>query len=487
MSKGARSREANAEKQKLKHEREVQEAKMRKVRKITAIVTTAVILLLVIVTVVGTLIYNSYMDKGEYLREEIAASSVNIDVDGAMMNYFFNDTYNTFVQYYGSYVEYYGLSSTTSLKKQEITEGQTWFEYFMSGAQTTVTNVLMLNESAAANGVSLTADEIAAMKSRCERIDASLYGRGVNSEDIYNAKILEALAYKYQSMKWDEFTPSTSEIQKYYNENKYDFQTASYMCYNIPWSDDGLTQEEAKKLADELAAAKTMDEYKAIVKREILADTPDVSEEDLNTALENLNYEGATYSEGNEIYDWAFGEAKLYDTKIFTRDEYSMYSVFMLTAEPVTDESETVDVRHILFTADAYGSAAKALKKAEEVLAAFNAGDKSEESFALLALEWSEDSGSYYDGGLYTNVAEGEMVTEFNDWCFDSARKTGDVEIIETSYGYHIMYFQGEGLNAWQSEVETTLINEKLDAFTEEESAKYTVEFDTRVLNMIPG
>ena len=35
------------------------------------------------------------------------------------------------------------------------------------------------------------------------------------------------------------------------------------------------------------------------------------------------------------------------------------------------------------------------------------------------------------------------MVTEFNNWIFDDARKAGDVEIVKTSYGYHIMYFVG--------------------------------------------
>ena len=33
------------------------------------------------------------------------------------------------------------------------------------------------------------------------------------------------------------------------------------------------------------------------------------------------------------------------------------------------------------------------------------------------------------------------MVEEFNDWCFDEARKPGDTDIVETSFGYHIMYF----------------------------------------------
>ena len=35
------------------------------------------------------------------------------------------------------------------------------------------------------------------------------------------------------------------------------------------------------------------------------------------------------------------------------------------------------------------------------------------------------------------------MVAAFNDWCFDSSRKPGDTGIVETTYGYHVMYFVG--------------------------------------------
>ena len=35
------------------------------------------------------------------------------------------------------------------------------------------------------------------------------------------------------------------------------------------------------------------------------------------------------------------------------------------------------------------------------------------------------------------------MVQAFNDWCFDSSRKSGDTGIVETQYGYHVMYFVG--------------------------------------------
>ena len=37
------------------------------------------------------------------------------------------------------------------------------------------------------------------------------------------------------------------------------------------------------------------------------------------------------------------------------------------------------------------------------------------------------------------------MLTEFNDWLFSSKRQVGDVEIVQTSIGCHIMYYVGAG------------------------------------------
>ena len=36
------------------------------------------------------------------------------------------------------------------------------------------------------------------------------------------------------------------------------------------------------------------------------------------------------------------------------------------------------------------------------------------------------------------------MVTNFNDWCFDESRQAGDTGIVETEYGYHVMYYVGD-------------------------------------------
>lgn len=36
------------------------------------------------------------------------------------------------------------------------------------------------------------------------------------------------------------------------------------------------------------------------------------------------------------------------------------------------------------------------------------------------------------------------MDGEFNTWCFEEGRKAGDIGIVETSYGYHVIYYVGD-------------------------------------------
>ena len=112
--------------------------------------------------------------------------------------------------------------------------------------------------------------------------------------------------------------------------------------------------------------------------------------------------------------------------------------------------TKCIDVRHILIMPDDLEgdtdedkqTAAKSL--AEEILADY-LKEPTEDRFAALAEEHSVDPGSASNGGLYQAVCEGDMVAEFNDWCFDEARKPGDTGIVQTQYGYHVMYFVGDG------------------------------------------
>ena len=140
-------------------------------------------------------------------------------------------------------------------------------------------------------------------------------------------------------------------------------------------------------------------------------------------------------------------------------------------------------VRHILVKAVAdengeYTDEAKAAAKAraEEILKEFESGDKSEESFAALAEQYSEDGGSNTNGGLYDTVAKGQMVEEFDAFCFEGHKK-GDTAIVygeSASYaGYHVMYFVGEGQQYSDYIADIDLRNADTSAWLEELMAQY--------------
>ena len=486
MSKSEQKREEYLKKRREKEEREAFEAKKSKVRKITAIAASSLLGIFVVGVLVGTIVANARANSGSYLRSKTAASSKNIDVNGAVMTYYFNDVYNTFLSYYGSYVSYYGLDTSLSLKNQKMSDNQTWFDYFMSGAKSNVSGILALNEAANADNVTLDEGELNALSIRADNADTGLYGRGVKRGDIYDARVLEALAYKYQFMKQDELTPTESEINAEYTANPKKYHSVGYYSYEFSWSEDpedenAVTKESAKADAEALASHTGINGFKTALRQ--LLNTE--SDEACDSKVEACKTTGALYTEGDDISEWLFGEAAAGETKVFEDDSAKKFTVCVLTDAPTRDESGTINVRHILFSFSDDASEKKAKEAAEKVLAEFNSGDKSVESFADLALAYSDDSGSLYNGGLYENVVEGRMVTAFNDWCFDSERKPGDVEIITTDYGYHIMYFVGDGLEVWQASAADTILSERFSELNEKLTTDYPVAFDDTVLNSI--
>ena len=164
--------------------------------------------------------------------------------------------------------------------------------------------------------------------------------------------------------------------------------------------------------------------------------------------------------------------------------------------QSITKESgKYVDVRHILKKIDSYGtkdsSAASddpnygytreawdaCLADAQAILDAWLAGEKTEESFGTLAGEKTEDTGSKTTGGLYTGVKKGDMVAEFDAWCFDEVRVVGDYGIVKTQYGYHIMFFSGSE-EIWYAEAREALISDESNKFVEKVLTAHPIEVD---------
>ena len=188
-----------------------------------------------------------------------------------------------------------------------------------------------------------------------------------------------------------------------------------------------------------------------------------------------------------EIDKWLFDETtKAGDTKVITSegDKKSTYTAYLMTETSHLDESETKDVAHILVQfeskkpTDEEKAAAKA--EAEQILADFLAGEQTKDAFEKLGNEKTDDSNVIYEG-----VYEGQMVAEFEDWCFDEARKTGDTGIVETEYGYHVMYFIGEGKLAWENTAHAGVIGELFEAWLDEQATACGYTANEKVLASI--
>ncbi|MDO5400517.1 MAG: peptidylprolyl isomerase [Eubacteriales bacterium] len=151
----------------------------------------------------------------------------------------------------------------------------------------------------------------------------------------------------------------------------------------------------------------------------------------------------------------------------------------------VEEDAKMVDVRHILVTVKGEEGAEEHTEEeweacrteAQFILDTWLDGAKTEDSFAALANEKSEDPGSNTGGGLYEKVMPGQMVEPFEDWCFDESRAYGDYGLVKTDYGYHVMFFVGSKPQ-WQYYAENDWRTDKINTFVQQLQSSYPMEVD---------
>ncbi len=104
---------------------------------------------------------------------------------------------------------------------------------------------------------------------------------------------------------------------------------------------------------------------------------------------------------------------------------------------------DSVNARHILIatvdnqTGQPLLEDSVAKKRADSILTAVNSGA----NFALLALQYSAD-GSKDKGGDLGTFGYGQMVPEFNKFCFE--KSVGSKDVVRTQFGYHIIQIMNQ-------------------------------------------
>ena len=296
------------------------------------------------------------------------------------------------------------------------------------------TQMQYLREGAKTNGVSLST------------YMSYVLGAGVNESVIRSCMEESNLASKALYSKFVELSFSPEELAAYY-ETPADGDLFTYASYLVT-SEEGADPAEAKTAAEALVAS-FQDGYDG--ESDLVTAFNDLLAEDFPeaSATERTNILGSDLEA--DLRDWLVaGERQPGDV---TAVEAENGWTVVLFREHSDNSQDTVSVRHILIMAEAdengvYTDEAKAAAKAkaEEILAAFLAGDQSEAEFAVLASLYSEDTGSSGAGGLYTGIEPGQMVPEFDEFCF-ADHNYGDTGIVYGDNGgyagYHIMFYVG--------------------------------------------
>ncbi|MBR4864192.1 MAG: peptidylprolyl isomerase [Oscillospiraceae bacterium] len=354
------------------------------------------------------------VDKGD----AVVAKVGNKVLTNSLLQIYYRMRVLDFLNYYGSYLDQIGLDYTQPLSEQEsyYDKSMTWEQYFIDASIQSWSNYASLCVEAEKAGFTLEAD----VEAELAKIPASL-------EE-------QALAGEYASA-------------------------------------DAM-------IKDLLGPACNMEAYMEYIRIDTVANT-----------YYSTEYEKLIPTE-DEVDAYFTANEESFAANGITKDAGLVSSVRHIlvcpVAEEVTEESteptETTDATTAPTEAvDAYGFTesqwAECLAKAEKILQEWKDGEATEESFAALVATYTEDPGSASTGGLYEDInPTSSYVENFLNWSVDMARQPGDTDIVQTEYGYHIMYFVS-GSPYWKSSAETQLLSERTNKMIEEIKEKNPVDY----------
>ena len=491
----------------------------------------------VIAAAVLVAVIASFVWRSDFIPKTTTAATIDGEkYTAAEVEYYYQTAYRNFVtnSQYSYFLSYLGLNTNATLKSQSINStaaamlgielpdadaegeeadseadplaptGMTWHDYFLDEALDNMRVIQTALKAAEAEGFQYPAgvqvqydDNMDALKAvaAASGISVSQYlkgnfGAGV-TEKVYGEQLMRVLRYSaYADAYQDSLTYSDSELEEAYGADRNTYDHVSYEVVSFSGAAESTTDDEGNTVEpteEEAAAALEAAQDLAQTVLDGFQDGGDLEElanENDGTYSKNEN---GTYSAGSVMSEWLYDSARKSGDASTLADGTVQYVVVF--HDRFRDENPTIDIRHILVPLGSGSIAegeegyedeqaqlkADAHAKAEELLAQWQSGEATEDSFAALALKESTD-GSKYDGGLYTEVYQGRMVTEFNDWCFDAARQSGDTGVVDTQYGSHVMYFSGVNAARWQTQVAANLRTEAYTAWEEDLVKDVTVQ-----------
>ena len=265
--------------------------------------------------------------------------------------------------------------------------------------------------------------------------------------------------------------------------------------------------EIAKSYADRAAAAKTEDEFKAVVEEYLRnerypeeeadaaeetgdesADDTDTAarEENITSALDALLTEGAAYSESNEI------SVKLFEAKTgatVTDDsgaDSGKYVVYFVTKADYVEDYATKKANAIIIEAE---DGDESVQETVDKVNAELDKDSSDENFAALAAEYSVGAADAKYEKINKSFFPSDEITE---WLFDDERVAGDrgtftfteEEDGETHTHYCVIQYTGDDIMKWQSDADSALKNQAYNDKYQEFSDAYESKIEVSLVDL---
>lgn len=494
----------------------------------TALLVLAIAVMLVVLGVRYYTVPNG--KEGKMMNPASVVSTIDgTKVSIGMFNYY----YSSMVTYHENYASYgyFDLDTTKDYDSQYTTDADgnqiTWKAYFEQETLKEIEQLTAYYTAAVKDGVQLTDAQKETIDSQLESLKTSASSQNVSlneyiqknfgeycSEDTLRLMLEQYyITANYKGKLASETQISQDEIDARFaeNESKYNTINFSYLMLEYDSTDDQTKEKSKKAVEDYLNKITDRDSiidlvpeaYKDLIDQEAanaMASNEDMTQEEAEkTAIASYEQRidatitGSDTPFSDEINEWLFSD----DTPVGSKNSYideSMGNAYLIlkTEKAKLLDDKTYSVRHILIQPEEEGveqdengnakfskEQIEAVKpKAEEILEKFNSGDKSEYSFALLAEQYSTDTGSTSAGqngafgGLYEGVNLGQMVPSFEEWSVDSQRKYGDTDIVESDFGYHIMFFINN-CSAYEAQIISELKNEKINSIAENADIKH--------------
>ncbi len=468
----------------------------------------------------------SYFTSTTYYRQKTAVEIGDHQISVAAFNYYYRNayqnTYNAISQTYGDYASLM-LDPSKPLDEQQYSDTQTWQDYLTDVTLSDLEEIYAFYDAAVANGYVLddaakadTEEIIASVESAAKSANYStdnylgaVYGKGVNLKLYRELLNIVTVATEYAADTEAGFTFTDEEIAAYYEENRNEIDSVSARVYPISYetpeeeteapadtddaadtgtddtADDAETEEEALTYEEALALANgVLDGVET--EQDFIDYVVSIVPEDEAERYEDgsaILYNGLSYSSftNTNLSDWLFDDARTEGDIGVIEGENELFIAMFLSRSD--NDYSLVDMRHLLIAPEedengnlVEGAEEAAREKVEELYDDWVENGSSEEYFEILANTYSAD-GDGTTGGLYEDVYKGRMVTPIDTWLF-GPRKIGDCEIIESEYGWHLVYFVGFGENYKAQRLDDAMRNEAYEAWRAEVMDGYEATVD---------